>query len=127
MKIFVSVFSILKKKDQMTLVPSTGSINKNASLVTFTKPTDYIDNVAGVDLALCGFNLENNVNMEYNTGVKYTLGSFNITIQAYNETSFQYVSFYVILFRTQSATYFDCQSTCQQLTILSKNPNKNRT
>jgi len=110
----------------MTLVPATGSINKNVSLVTFTKPTDYVDNVASVDLALCGFNLENNVNMEYNANVKYALGSFNISVQAYNETSFQYISFYAILFRTPAGTYFDCKSACQQLTILSQNPNKNR-
>lgn len=68
----------------MTLVPANGSINSNATIKTFTKPTDYIENVTAVEMALCGFNLENNVNMEYTSSIKYTLGSFNITIQAYN-------------------------------------------
>lgn len=68
----------------MTLVPASGSINANASEKTFTKPTDFIDNVIAVEMALCGFNLENNVNMEYSSSIKYILGSFNITIQPYN-------------------------------------------
>lgn len=68
----------------MTLVPASGSINTNATVKTFTKPTDFIDNVIAVEMALCGFNLENNVNMEYSSSINYTLGSFNITIQPYN-------------------------------------------
>lgn len=32
----------------MTLVPATGSINTNATIKTFTKPTDYIENVTAV-------------------------------------------------------------------------------
>ena len=67
------------------------------------------------------------MNLEYDVSVKYSSGQFTFVLRVYNETKFEYVSFYVILYTSKAVTYFESRSLCLKCQILNTNPNKNRT
>jgi len=61
----------------MTLLQASNeSITQDKRILTFKKSTDYFDNVINVELALAGFSLENQYNIEYIVDIRYLPGVF---------------------------------------------------